>query len=368
MKRGYLVVCAALLGASAASSAAAQPRPQEAPQSPGLPKLQEALRALSEQGAAGAATAKSALEAAIAADPGLEEAHYNLFVLAVRANDLAGAAKVADAMMGALPNSPGALAARGYAHELAGEESQAKALYDRALAVDRTAALANNYLAGKAVRAGQWPDVIRYSRLALVSDPQSVNAYLNLATAYYETNQLELARLVLANALGIDSQSAPLHNMLGLVLLKMDNVRDALAEFNVAVQLDAGNLDARMNAGTLTLSYSDFDTALAHFDAVLAAKPDNRAAVLSRGVALRGLQRYEDAEAVYQGLVQANGRDFEARYNQCILHNEFTSNYKRALELCSALERDLPSDHPKRAELEARVKGIKTTIEALGGG
>jgi tetratricopeptide (TPR) repeat protein len=358
----------------AAPPASAQPQRAEAAEeeaeSPGAAKLRDAL-ALLRNGAdiaANADEAQQALRAAIAADPTLAEAHHNLVVLLLNTGRLDDADKASQAFSAALPSSGLALATRGLVQERRGDRGRAEQSYTAALEQERTSTPANNYFGGKSLAAGEYQDAIRYSRLALVGDPDSLNAYHNLAAAYYKTGLHELARLICLNALGIDNTSAPMHNMLGLVLLELGQVRDALAEFNTAIKHDPKFIDAHVNAGAVTLNYSDFGTALGHFDAVLAEHPTDTEARLSRAVCLRGLERYDEAKQAYAAILDASPNDVEARYNLCILFNEYTAEYDKALETCSALESALPADHPKKEELATRVKGIKTTIEALKSG
>lgn len=373
-----LLCCIALAWGIGAAEAQPTPNVQvdaqddssSATQSAGMAKLQEALAILDSASAdaASMAAAERSLRAAIAADAEFEEAHYDLVVFLVRQGRIEDAKAALAAMQSSLPGTGSTVAAEGIIYEATGDLTQAESRYRKAMEIDRTAPQPNVYFAGKANRERSWDDAIRHSRLALVGDPGNVNAYLNLATAYYETKQLELAQLVCYNAVGLAPNSAPLYNMLGLVQLAKDDLRSALASFNQAIKSDSTHIEARLNAGALTLGYSDFGTALEHFDAVLVLNPQHRGAKLSRAVALRGLDRFDEAQAAYEAIIAEPGENFDARYNLCILHNEFTSEYQKALEVCDALRTDLPGDHPKKQEMESRVKGIRTTIEALQGG
>ena len=95
-------------------------------------------------------------------------------------------------------------------------------------------------------------------------------------------------------------------------------------------------------------------------------QPDGTAARLSQAVALRGLERYDESEAVYQALLARDAGHLSANYNLCILFNEHKVDYAKALEQCRRFESLIGDAHEKKAEMARRVQGIAEIIEAQG--
>ena len=340
----------------------------EEPVSPGQEKLVEALGLMQTDAALAQnrQAAEDGLKAAIQADPNYVDARFNLAALYYRVKDYAASKATLEELLRVNPQAANGHALMGRVLEAQGQPDAATPFFSKALELDRTNPIAHNALAARAVSTQSWPEAISHARQALVEDPDNMNSYINLAIAYYNMDMLDLARFVCLNALGIDPQAAQLHNMLGLILLKKDDVRGAVVEFNKALQADPDLVDARMNAGAVTLSYSDFQSAFDHFDHVVKLQPNNTEARLSRAVALRGLERFDDAKQAYADLITENPKNEKAQYNLCILYNEYLTEYQSALKECQRFFDMIPSDHPEKQRMAQRIEGIKATIEALG--
>lgn len=368
-RAGMLVVCL-IMAVAGSGDLIAQDATPEAQDVPGLAKLNEALQLMAARTdiAGNAGAAEKLLQEAIQQNPNLTRARYNLAVLYLRTNrdDDAGAA--IDELIQRDGKFADAYALRGVLLERQNKAREAEAAFESALALDQTNAIAHNRLSAAALKSGDYSLAVKHARMALIDDPESLNAYHNLAVAYYERGMFDLARLICLNAIGIDPTDAAIHNILGLTLLKLDEVRDALREFNEALRHNPAYIPALLNAGALTLSYSDFEKSFTYFDKVVSLQSDHLEALLSRAVSLRGLERFDEARAAYEAILASRPEETTAQYNLCILFNEYINDYKAALDHCGKLERSLPDDHPKKSEMKQRVSGIKTTLEALDGG
>ncbi len=339
---------------------------QEFVPSQSLLKLEEGMKLL--RGAtdisAVAPQVETLLKESIADDKTQVRAYYNLAVLYMRVNRAADATALLEQATKEVPTY-----GEGYAllARLKSTDSpqEAAALFSKALDADPMSAIANNKNATQALNKKDWGAAILNSRKALVGNPESVNAYLNMATSYFRQGQHDLAFLVCQSGLRIAPKSAALKNLEGLVLLQQDKVKDALASFRQAVAADPTFLDAQLNAGALTLNYNDYTSALGYFEAVLRQEAGHKMARLSKGVALRGLERYDEARALFEEMVRENPQDKEPHYNLCILLHEHMANYEKALPACTAFAKLLPEGHEKAAEMESRVQGIEDTIAVL---
>jgi Flp pilus assembly protein TadD len=230
---------------------------------------------------------------------------------------------------------------------------------------DRFQPEARNALAGHALAAGRPDDAIRHGRNALLGDPENLNAFLNVAIAYFKKGLPDQAGLIAQSALEKNPKAASLHNLMGLVFLSQDNSRKATEAFAAALEVDPANDDARLNLASLELAYGDFAGALKRFDEVLARRPDEPELIVSRAVALRGLKRFDEADAAYRRAQGMKGASSEIGYNLCILHHQYTQRWSEAETACQAYVDTLPARHPNRGEVEKRLKGIRATLKAL---
>ncbi len=89
---------------------------------------------------------------------------------------------------------------------------------------------------------------------------------------------------------------ARIHYVLGGLLVNDDRDPDAIKHYRRAIELDPSLADTRIKLGNAFARAELFEAALAAYGAVLAAHPDNSAALLKQAAALMSLER--DAEAV----------------------------------------------------------------------
>ncbi len=312
-----------------------------------------------------AAAAEKKFQEAAKANPKNAHAWYNLGLLARRRGDWAAAGK---AFESALAADPKYLAARARLAERdlrAGKTAAAVAALEKLVEEDRFQAEARNILAELAIEKKDWPGAIRHARNVLLGNPDNVNAYLNLAIAYYRQNLVDQAGLIVTNALERNPKAAALHNMFGLIYLKKDDSRNATKSFQTALEVDPDNLDARINLATLELAYGDFESALKRLDEVLKLRPNDPKLVMTRAVALRGLKKFDEAELGYLQVLKLDPSMTEAEYNLCVLHAQYSNKWLEARKYCQGYAGRLTKKDAKYKELTRRVKSIESTIKAL---
>ena len=295
----------------------------------------------------------------------LVEARYDLGVFYLRLNALDKAAQYFQDTLGQDANYSEAVGQLGVIEAKRGEPDKARALFDQALAMDKYCSPARNYLSRVALEEGKPDEAIKHCRIALLGDPDNLNAYLNMAIAWFRKGQLDVGELVCQSALRIDDNNAPILNMLGLIHLKRDDVRGAITMFQMAVDADPLYLDARKNLAAVTLNFKDFETAAKQLAEVLKQSPNDDEFRISYAVALRGMQQYDEArQALNQVLTKSRGNQ-DARYNLCILLHEYVNDYGEALTVCSEFDASIDKRHPKAKEMKLRIKGIRETIQAM---
>jgi len=328
-----------------------------------LRKAVELLKSDPSQAAPNSQVEQELTRLSAAADA-MPEAIYNLGVFYLRINDREKARFRFQQTLEKDPNFADAIAQLGVM-AAATDPAKANALIDQAINLDKYCAPARNYLSQQALREGRLDDVIKHCRIALLGDPDNLNAYLNMAIALFKKGQIDVGKLVCQSALTLDPENSPILNLLGLMHLEEDDVKAAITLFQASIQADPENLDARRNLASVTLNFKDYETAVGQFEEVLKRQPDNEEFKVSYAVALRGMQRFDEAKNVLVKVLAANQGNLEARYNYCILLHEYLQDYSAALQTCSDFRATLDKKHPKWKEMDLRIKGIRETISAM---
>ncbi len=269
--------------------------------------------------------AYSFLLATVDRDPKLAEAWYNLGVLSESRGDWAKAEEYYNKSADVGSEFGEGLAAIGTHYLKMGDEQMAKGYYDRALKIQPLTSGANLNNALFARGDKDFPKAVTLIREALKGDSQNDQAYEVLAKVYYDMGHYDLAQLVCKSGLHFNPKSAPLHNMLGLILLHDEKVPQALQAFDDAIASDPNFVPAQMNAGSLAFGYRDYEFAYNAFGVVLENEPKNIDAILSRAVAARALEKYDEAEKGYRAVLALDPQNLGAHFNLGLLYQEFLS-------------------------------------------
>ncbi len=178
----------------------------------------------------------------------------------------------------------------------------------------------------------QWKTLEADARLnlsqALGVDSDSVAAYAAYGRLYMEgsqsnKNRLDLAKLLLDEGKQRDEKYPNLHNAYGLYWMHRGALNQALAEFSAAVDADPKFVEARINAGLLTLGFRKYDVAKEMFGKALEIQPKNYTATIGLGIALRGLNDLDGSEQQYKKAQQINPQRGDAYYNLGVLYKDF---------------------------------------------
>ena len=138
---------------------------------------------------------------------------------------------------------------------------------------------------------------------AVASDPKSVRARVNLATALAEAGAPKAAVDELLRAIELEPQNPTAYFNLGGILADQGRLDQALAALRKAVQLDPSDTAARLALARLARNGGIPSEALLHASSVVRSNPENEDAQLLQGTVLVDLGRYADA---IQALGEAN--------------------------------------------------------------
>ncbi len=323
----------------------------------------------------------------------LIEARYNAGVAYHMCGDLKKAEAQYQKALKVNPNHAPSLGNLGQIYFRGGNVARSKQYWDRAVKADQKQSIsARNGLAWlliKKIRSSSnrnaskalEKQAARHLSSVLAVENSNVEAYVLYSLLYQEgwrrnKSRLDIARLLLEEGEKHGPKFAPLHNVRGLLLLKRDNVSQALGSFRKAVKLDPKFVEARMNVGNIVLGFRKYDEAKEQFEAVLKLNSKAYDAVIGLGVAQRGLRDLNAAEASYKRAMKLSGKRGEAYYNLGVLYYSFRANasedlrasvaaYKKARGYYQQFMSKSGTKANNRKEAKATIKDADKIIKQL---
>jgi Tfp pilus assembly protein PilF len=306
----------------------------------------------------------NSFKAALDLDPHLAEAHYNMGCIYEAIHDdkqaiehYKEALKIRSDLAPAAANW-GALLAR---H---GKLDQALLLYKRALSKEakNSAVLLN--MAAIYKQKKEFDKALTTAAGVLVRDPGNIGAYRLMASLYYDKGDLDMAHLVCLRGLKVGENDPRLLNTLGLVLLKLKKVPEALAQFRQALKGAPDMVGTRFNVAKIALDYKDFRIAKEEFSKILEYEPENRKAAIGLGIALRGAGDFKAARSHFEALADRYPKVALPHYWLGVLAMRNFNDMKTATKEFSSFVKlagsRLPADH----QVFAYMKEIKMSIQA----
>ncbi len=303
-------------------------------------------------------------------NPRLAEGYYNLGCIYEAMGDEKKAIKNYEK---ALSINPGlTLAAANWGAMLArqGRTDDALSLYQRGLSKDaKNSAVLLNMAAIYRERKA-YDKALKAAADVLARDPANVGAYRIMASVYYDKGDMDMAHLICLRGLKVKQNDARLANTLGLVLIKLERVPEALAQFRIALQQEPDMIPTRFNIAKIALDYKDFRVAVEEFAKILEYEPQNKKASIGLGIALRGAGEHEKAKRHFEAMVVESPNEPIPHYwlgvlalknfsNQDVAMNEFRTFVKLSGSR-------LPSGHPVYAymdEVKQQVMASKKMAE-----
>lgn len=316
----------------------------------------------------------------------LVEARFNVATLWEECGDTAKAGQLYRELLQAHPGYGPALNNLGRAALAAGRRGEAADLFGRAKTggssdgyvnialLERDQALAGNEAALRSA--------VDNIHRALAVDSYNIQAYGVLATLVYDrartTAEFETARLICVQAIKQRPDYAPVYNVLGLVLLRMNEVTRALRQFRQAVELDPAFTEAHMNIGAITLGFRDYKTAEQSFSKVLTLRPEAAIrfqATIGLGVAYRGQRRFDEALAQYRAAEALDAGHPAVAFDIGVLLQDYlfdAGNPGKAIEqlrqartLLQRFAGAASVDAAKRADAQRRIKNIEELLPMM---
>ena len=174
----------------------------------------------------------------------------------------------------------------------------------------------------------------------LAIDKYDHEAYMARAIINIDLKQYEAVEKDLTQAIKLSPQCGYYINR-GLARDKMDNLKGAMEDYNMAAGLDPNNTLVRMNRGLLRERVGDYNRAIEDYSFVLERVPDNIKARYSRALLLRQM-------GDWQGAIDDLTKVLEE-------FPEYDNGYKLRAEMYRNLGLDDKAEADEIAELNAKV-------------
>jgi tetratricopeptide (TPR) repeat protein len=303
---------------------------------------------------------------AVALDPRLWEAHYNLGVLLAQSGDLAEAEPSLERAAQLAPGAEDIAMALAQVRRRRGENRKA---------ADGLQLFVEQHPDAKEARAlyvvalrdsGQIDAAIAQARDALRRKAGDATALAELALSELAKGERDTAELLVKEAIAANKESAIAHRTAGLIALAKGDDAAAFASFMKASHLDPKDTTARQNMGTVLLRAGVYHKAEEQFRAVLKDAKDDPDASLGLAAALRGQgdrdhnAKWNEAQKILEGVLARDPHNVGAEFNLAILLADFLKKPAEAKPLFQRFLVDAPADHPARAEADRQTKAIGT--------
>jgi tetratricopeptide (TPR) repeat protein len=185
------------------------------------------------------------------------------------------------------------------------------------------------------VRQERFVDAVADLKSAIKRKPKAYQAYVNLAKAYRELDELDLALEQLNHAIGLEPELAQLYRLRARLNLERNQPALALDDFDRAIERENTNspyhVDDHVERGRLLLNGGNFALALSSFDAALALQPDNSAGQRLRAEALFRLRRFAEVIEAFDHYLE-KGKPLESVYRGRGLARAELGQYPGAIE------------------------------------
>ncbi|WP_322009714.1 tetratricopeptide repeat protein [Paraburkholderia sp. J12] len=269
------------------------------------------------------------------------------------------AAKEIEAWQALQPKDAGALTAKAHLLRLRGRYSEALTTLERSLSVTTEFAPTHIELARLAAREGEFERANACYERAFQNSPQTAysskssewldtwielllqlglharavevatgwcearqdlaRAWFLLGLAHHKNSSLQAALAAYQRALAIDAGNAMLHSNLSALHYQMQDDRASLRFAQQALRLDPDNALAWTNASNAWLRLRDPESALLTAERACALAPGYFVALLALSSALKELQRWDEAQAAVARAAQAAPRNPKALWAGAML-------------------------------------------------
>ncbi len=200
--------------------------------------------------------------------------------------------------------------------------------------------------------SGDHDRALELARQALIRDPKNLDAYKTMLRSNLDRKQYAMAELVGVRALKISTTDPDLYLALGDVQLARGAMDKAAAQYQKALEANAGFVPARLALAQLALRDEDFAAAEKQLSRAVADGGGTAEVHLDLGVAYRGLGQPDKALVEYDAAEKLQPKLAAIYLNRGIVLQRYKDAPEKSLELykqyvaLSGGESALPNDAP----------------------
>ena len=236
------------------------------------------------------------------------------------AGDAAAAHQCVFEILRRTPDDPRALWLAGKIERLAGHFEQALGLLERCVELDPENVAGHLEIATITSGARDFERSLDELALALHYDPENAEAYFARGNVYRLQGELDRAIEDFNRAIAADPGHVRANTELGWIHLSRERYDDAVGLLERAVELDPLNIPAQNNLGYTYVKLEQYDRALEVFSRL--CRDTHRSLLwprLNLGNALDHTGRVDEAEEIYDRILEVEPHNFAARWNRA--HN-----------------------------------------------
>lgn len=249
------------------------------------------------------------LENAVRVQPNHFWAHYFLGICSLKRHGPAEARASFNTCLSLRSGFIGTYLLRGFAHAELQQFRAAEEDYDKALQLnpteeDRYAIYVNRGV--MRIRQAEFPEALDDLRRAISSNPDKYEAYLDMAQAYQESNQLTKAVELIDQAIARAAAKEPLYRIRAQMHLGLQDSEAALRDLDQALHTGQNPKNAVLAAedhverGRILHQGKRYKQAVAAYEEALALRPEFAEAYRLKGRALLELQCFPEAIEAFE--------------------------------------------------------------------
>ncbi|MEO8844723.1 MAG: tetratricopeptide repeat protein [Kofleriaceae bacterium] len=330
-------------------------------------EFEAAMRAIRLGGPEASETARARLRGALKIDNTIWEAWFDLGAIAWKEGDDDEAVDDYTHALAINKGHTASLMARAEAYRREGKKKEARSDYETATKNmdddDPNKRDVAARLASLLRDAGEYDDAVEVLRDTVRTNGINAKIYTELGQIYLAQKRLELAQLVLAKAVQMDAKDPAIYNALAILAARQGKPQESFQLFDQAAALDPNFIDARFNKASVLLDAGDYARAKSELAAIVEKRPDDYAAVVSLGVAQRGLKAFDEAKKDWDRVVKEapkkSGPRADAMWNLATLKLDFTEDAAGGKADLERYLQEAPSSHARRQDAENKCKEVK---------
>jgi tetratricopeptide (TPR) repeat protein len=275
-----------------------------------------------------------AFQKAVQTDPQSGEAHYDLGLALLNAGRIKESVVELLSAVEKMPSVTQVHTALAVALDRLNQRDAAIAEFQKALRIDPKSITALSGISKTLISERRYKEAVE----VLNDAPANDSLECDLARAYSAAGETDLAMQTMLDAVKRHPVSVQAHLELGLVYRQQDRNRNAVEEFQRALELDPSSDDARVALLQTQIVLGDYASAEGPGSEYLRGSPEKFEAVVLMGEIERGLGKYAQALILFRRAVRMNPRDYKSHYGLGFVLLKQGQPREAALELRRALE------------------------------